>query len=705
MREPTTSTLWSSASASPASPPTSKPPHLVLYALTIFISAFLLFEVQPLIAKEILPWFGGSAGVWTTCMLFFQLVLLAGYAYAHWLSQGRSRWIHISVLVGAALTCRIIPFDWWKPADGRFPILRILGLLVVTVGLPDFALASTSPLLQSWYAREHHAGLPYRLFSLSNFASMLALLSYPIVIEPQLRLHAQAWLWSAGFLIFAALNYWLARGSASYPAYEPELEEAPRPSRRDRIMWLLLSACASALLLAVTNHITQNVAAIPLLWVLPLAVYLLSFILTFEGGPWYQRGIFLGLFAVSLASMGFASGGQTMVNDIRVLIPLFVAGLFVSCMVCHGELARCKPAKRWLTSFYLMVALGGALGGLFVAVIAPAVFPALFEVPILLVVTPSVVLYQLLMNRDRRSPISRRKGAGTEYAQFWPIWIISTIGVLALAGYLAKAEYDYLAGARLLTRNFYGALRVTDDDDIGVRTLAHGTINHGEQFLDPARRRQPITYYAPDTGIGMLMADLQKGGPVRLGVIGLGTGTMAAWSNAGDSVRFYEINARVLEIANTQFTFLRDCPAHPEVFMGDARLSLERESAQHFDVLVVDAFSGDSIPVHLLTREAFQVYWRHLKPDGILAVHVSNKYLDLSPPVVALARQFGREAHMIESEKNDDTETFASDWVLVGHNEAARFPWIEEKETDVDIQPGLRVWTDDFSNLWQIRRR
>ncbi len=663
--------------------------------------------MQPLIAKEILPWFGGSAGVWTTCMLFFQLVLLAGYAYAHWLSQRQSKWIHIAVLVGAVLTCRIIPFDWWKPADGRFPIARILCLLVATVGLPYFTLASTSPLLQSWFAREYHAGLPYRLFSLSNFASMLALLSYPVVIEPQLRLHLQAWLWSAGFLVFAAMNYWLARQSASHPAYDEEQEESSRPSRRDRILWLLLAACASGLLLAITDHITQNIAAIPLLWVLPLAVYLLSFILTFEGGPWYQRRIFLGLFAVGLASMAFASGGQTMVNEIRVLIPLFVAGLFVCCMVCHGELARSKPAKRWLTSFYLMVALGGAIGGLFVAFIAPAVFPALFEFPILLVLTPAVVLSTLLTSRDRSSPIPRREGVGSEYsrAQFWPIWILSAIGVLALAGYLAKAEYDYLGGARLLTRNFYGALRVTDDDETGVRTLAHGTINHGEQYLDPVRRRQPITYYAPDTGIGMLMTDLQKRGPARLGVIGLGTGSMAAWTKAGDSVRFYEINSRVLEIARTQFTYLRDCPAHPEVAMGDARLSLEREPPQHFDVLVVDAFSGDSIPVHLLTREAFEVYWRHLKPDGILAVHVSNKYLDLSPPVVALARQLGREAHSIVSEKNDDTETFASDWVLVGRNEAARFPWIEEQESEVAIKPGLRVWTDDFSNLWQIRRQ
>ena len=387
-----------------------------------------------------------------------------------------------------------------------------------------------------------------------------------------------------------------------------------------------------------------------------------------------------------------------MVNDIRVLIPLFTAGLFICCMVCHGELANSKPAARWLTSFYLLIAAGGALGGFFVAIIAPAVFPALFELPILLVLTPAVILWKLFLQR--------LPAAGSEFdrAQFWPVWIISVVGVLCLAGYLVKAEWDYLHGARLLTRNFYGALRVTDNEDEGVRSLAHGTINHGEQYLDAVRRRQPITYYAPDTGIGMLMTDLQKRGPARIGVIGLGTGSMAAWARASDSIRFYEINSRVLDIARTQFTFLRDCPAHPEVAMGDARLSLEREPDQHFDVLVVDAFSGDSIPVHLLTREAFDVYMRHLQPEGVLAVHVSNKYLDLSPPVAALARRFGRESHLIANAKDDDTQTFAANWVLVGRRETARFPWIKDAESDIDIKPGLRVWTDDFSNLWQIRR-
>lgn len=640
-------------------------------------------------------------------MLFFQLTLLAGYWYAHLLAARstarRSSTIHLAVLAATVLALPIIPSAWWKPADGSHPLWRILGLLAITVGAPYFALASTSPLLQTWYVRARHAGVPYRFFALSNLGSMLALISYPIVIEPRLALRTQAWVWSGAYVFFAALCAWLAWGSARFEApAETVVAEDSRgaPGWTDRAVWLLLAACASALLLAVTNHITQNVAAIPFLWVLPLSLYLLSFILTFESSRWYFRRLFFGLFAVSVASMALAIGGDTANKDLKLLIPLFTAGLFVCCMVCHGELVRRKPAPRHLTSFYLMIALGGAAGGLFVAAFAPNVFPAMFELPVLLVATPALILCVVFKDLppkgDRKREFAR--------AQFWSIWVGSIASVLFLAGYLIQQEHEYLGDARLLVRNFYGALRVTDDDETGTRELAHGTISHGEQYLDPVRRRRPTTYYAPKTGVGMLMIDLEKRGPVRLGVVGLGTGTMAAWGRAGDVVRYYEINPLVLRIARTQFTFLKDCPAKLDVVLGDARLSLDREPSQQFDVLAVDAFSGDSIPVHLLTREAFRIYWRHLRPDGILAVHVSNKYLDLAPPVAALGIEFHKEAHLIESEKEDSTQTFAADWVLIGVDEMKRFPWIEDQESEIDSPKGLRVWTDDFSNLWQVLR-
>ena len=332
------------------------------------------------------------------------------------------------------------------------------------------------------------------------------------------------------------------------------------------------------------------------------------------------------------------------------------------------------------------------------AAFAPAVFPALFEFPILLVATPLL----LLAITRREIPRKEERRREWERSQYLAAWAMGLVGTVALAGYLVQQEREYLADASLLVRNFYGALRVTVDEDLGLRELAHGTINHGEQYLDAVRRRQPITYYAPQTGIGLLMTDLQKRGPIRVGVIGLGTGTMAAWGRAGDTVRFYEINPLVLHLAQTEFSYLRDSRAKVDVVLGDARLSMEREASQQFDVLAVDAFSGDSIPIHLLTREAFRIYWKHLRPGGVLAIHTSNKYLDLSPPVELLARETGREAHLLESLKDDKTRTFASDWVLVGAQETKRFPWMDEADSPIDDKPGLRPWTDDFSNLWQI---
>jgi hypothetical protein len=683
----------------------------LLYAACVFLSAFLLFEVQPLVAKQILPWFGGSAGVWTTCMLFFQWLLLCGYAYAHGLSRSRWPWAHAVVLGAAALMFKIIPNEAWKPTQDGDPIGRILLLLSVTVGLPYFMLASTSPLLQSWYARQYRDGAPYRFFALSNLASMLALLSYPLLIEPHVSLHAQAWAWSAAFLVCVALNAALFRripAAQSVGGADPGWPPAAAPRGRDRLMWVLLPACASGLLLAVTNHITQNIAAIPLFWVVPLAVYLLSFILTFESTRWYHRAL-LALFAPVLLEMGYALDERGQVQRLGILLPLFLGGLFLCCMVCHGELARTKPATRWLTSFYLMVAFGGALGGLFVAVVAPETFPALWEFPILLVLTPAVILIRLLLeHRDPRvipAPAALTGSRAFSWlgggARFWSLWTLSSLAVVGLAGYLAQGQWQDRSAARLLTRNFYGALSVADYEDPDLRELAHGTIIHGEQYLSADKRRIPLTYYAPGTGVGLLMQDMVRQGRLRLGVIGLGAGTMAAWGRPGDTVRFYEINRAMVDIARTQFSYLGDCGCRPEVIMGDARLSLEREAGEQYDVLVVDAFSGDSIPVHLLTREAFEVYFRHLRPDGILAVHVTNSYLDLSHPVAAVAHDLGREAHLIVNEEDEASATFSSDWMLIGTQLSRRFAWIGAKETPVAPLPGRGVWTDDYSNLWE----
>jgi hypothetical protein len=689
------------------SAPLTAPANRLLYAACIFLSAFLLFAVQPLVAKEILPWFGGSAAVWTTCMLFFQMLLLAGYAYAHWLN-GRRHWVHAAVLLAALLLCRIVPWVALKPTAGGDPLVNILILLSVTVGLPYFTLAATSPLLQMWYARQHH-GIPYRFFALSNLASMLALLSYPLLIEPLFALHVQAWAWSGAFVVCAALNYSLYRTLPTVVRETDIAVPADPPRLPERLLWVALPACASGLLLAVTNHITQNIAAIPLFWVVPLAAYLLSFILTFDDPRWYLRPIWMVAFIALFAAMGYAVDERSNIQQLSVLMTLFIGGLFAGCMVCHGELANIKPAPRWLTGFYLHVALGGAVGGLFVAVVAPAAFPALWEFPILLALTPGVILCKVL--QDHRNAKATLPGAASPglwpwsrlgRLGFWPPWTTAWLAVIALGAYLAHGLWEYRSGTRVLTRNFYGALAVSDYEDPAVRELSHGTIIHGEQYLDPATRKTPLTYYSADTGIGMLMTDLERRGPVKLGVIGLGAGTMAGWGRSGDEVRFYEINRAVIDIARTQFSYLQDCRCEPAVVLGDARLSLENEPSRQFDVLVVDAFSGDSIPVHLLTREAFAVYFHQLGPDGILAVHVTNTYLDLGRPVAALARSLGREAHLIVNVEDQATTTFAADWVLIGRDVGGRFPWIHQKEAA--IPAGGRIWTDDFSNLWGALR-
>ncbi len=697
--------LSSSGSGLPESPLTAEPQggtrHL-LYAVTIVFSAFLLFQVQPIIAKIILPWFGGSAAVWTACMLFFQIALLLGYAYAHWVSSRPPRQqaiIHVALLAVSLAFLPIYPSDWWKPAGSDQPLLRILGLLAASIGGPYFLLSSTSPLLQSWFARGARRGIPYRYFALSNAGSMLALISYPVLVEPYISSHHQAWIWSGGYVLFAALCAtvaWRTRGLSLIASETPAAMSALRIPTV--LVWIALPAAASAMLLAVTNHLSQNVAAIPFLWVLPLSLYLLSFILCFDHPRWYVRPLFLGLLAVAEGSMAFCLSGDGVIRSLGVLIPLFSGSLFVCCMVLHGELARRKPATQHLTLFYLMVAVGGALGGLFVAAFAPVAFTALYEFPITIAFTALLVVGLFF----------RQRAASGFWADQWKVlWPGSAVIALALGGYLFYNMHELVSGNVLLVRNFYGALRVTDyaksADQDEIRQLTHGTINHGEQFTDPKRRREPLTYYAPSTGVGRSITELQKYGPVRIGVVGLGTGTIAAYGRAGDYIRYYEINPLVPGIARNQFTYLSDTPAKLDVVLGDARLSMEHEPSQQFDLLAIDAFSSDAIPVHLLTREAFQIYFRHLKPDGVLAVHVSNKYLDLAPVVKLLANSLGKTAKLVESSAETKTETFASDWVMVFHRPSFEtLPWLNAPDAKMTEISHLRLWTDDYSNLWQI---
>ncbi|MGA3242949.1 MAG: fused MFS/spermidine synthase [Bryobacteraceae bacterium] len=688
---------------------------MLLYTLTVAWSAFLLFEVQPIVAKMILPWFGGSSAVWSTCMLFFQMALLLGYLYAHWLHQklrGRVQAIvHIGALAVSCALLPILPNPSWKTAGGA-PSLTILALLAATVGLPYFLLASTSPLLQAWYARTHKAGLPYRLFALSNFASMLALLSYPLLVEPNLPTRIQGYAWSAGYICFAVLCAVTAWRACNHPApalapIAAPVAEGAASSPWNRLLWLGLSASASVLLLAVTNHLTQDIAAIPFLWIAPLSAYLLSFILCFEAPRLYHRAVFLPLTAAALGFMTYQMWPEHRVMEMRSAIEVLVVSLFVCCMACHGELARLKPPPQGLTGFYVMVSLGGAMGGLFVGLAAPNFFRAYYEFPLGLGIAAAVLA--AVNARDLwRSPchLSWRLPAPPRYAA-------AALIVAMLGGYgwcLFHIMQSMATGYHLVTRNFYGQLRVFDTgnpefEDGAARALVHGAIDHGEQFLRAKYRRRPVTYFCPESGIGRGMGALTGSGR-SLGVIGLGCGTLAAYGKPGDTLRIYEINPLVLHIARSEFTYLQDTPAKVEVALGDARLSLEAEPSRQFDLLAVDAFSSDAVPVHLLTLEAFRVYFRHLKPDGILAVNITNHYLDLKPVMERAASAFGKVALYYDYEVDpNEVFCFACDWMLIMSPSAlAAHAELKYGGQIMQPQPAFRAWTDDFSNLYSILR-
>ena len=680
---------------------------MTLYAVTIFLSAFLLFQVQPLIAKMILPWFGGSAAVWSASMLFFQLLLLAGYAYAHvsirFLKPRMQMLVHVALLLGSCALLPILPNPVWRPTQVGDPTARILLLLTATIGLPYFLLSSTSPLLQAWFVRRTGSGVPYRLFALSNFGSMLALVSFPFLVEPTLATRQQAFWWSGGYVVFALMcgfTAWVSRSadldSPNQRLGEPESGE--RPGFWQLLFWVLLASSASVLLVSVTNHMSQNVAPIPLLWVLPLALYLLTFICAFESDRIYQRWLFIPLLAPALAGMAYMIYAEEGNFNIKYAIPGFAAGLFICCLFCHGELARRRPAPRHLTLFYLMVSIGGALGGIFVALIAPRVFRAYWELPLGMIACGILAMIAVW---GLRLP---KVGA-------WPIRAVILIAVAVLAGYFVRQERRLAKNLVLQARNFYGPLEVRDDlptEDYAQRTLLHGTIDHGSQLQDPVLRYVTTSYYAKRSGVGRAMGALQEKGPIRAGVIGLGAGVLSNYGRKGDYFRIYEINPLIERIAQTLFTFYPHSAADKAILMGDARLTLERQLAsegpQNYDILAVDAFSSDAIPVHLLTREAIQLYFRHLKPEGVLALHISNRYLDLKPVCEGGAASVGRQAWVVEDEGDEASYLSSSTWVLVT-SDLSMYQGKFFKDATISQFPakkGFRPWTDDYSNLFQI---
>lgn len=750
------------------------------YALTTFFGAFLLFQVQPLIGKFILPWYGGGPGVWTTCLLFFQGVLLGGYAYAHLatrLLRPRGQAVlHLALLAGAVALLPIVPNAAWKPQGGGDPTLQILALLSVTLGLPYFVLSTTGPLVQQWLSRTHPGQAPYRLYALSNAGSLLALLSYPFVFEAHLSRRAQALWWGVGLVGYAlacgfcAVRLWKSAPNQAEARPQPTSTSAPkpRPSPLVFLWWVLFPAATSMLLMAMTNKLCQDVAAIPFLWVVPLALYLLSFIICFDHPRWYQRTPFTFALIAALAGVTWAMfRGEAWPLWQQVVV--YGGGLFICCLVGHGELYRLRPEPERLTSYYLMIAAGGVLGGVFVAVAAPLLFRGYFELHWGLLLCAFLFLLVcategtfLLPPRPDAPPTSWkwmasllplivfggldrlivRLGEHAEgLAEGWTtkaravLWLLLALVVVSwiarrryrtfrywrllacawlvvgLEGLIAALGIDMRAFERealQVSRNFYGVLSVREsgqpDDPKHYFLLKHGRIIHGLQCTDPQKVAWPTTYFGEASGVGLAFKALAAG-PRRLGVIGLGVGTLATYAAPGDSVRFYEINPEVKHLAETRFSFLSQCAGRVEVVLGDARLSLEREPPQEFDLLALDAFSGDAIPVHLLTKEAFELYGRHLRTNGVIVVHITNHFLDLEPVILNLARHCGYEAVVVNSKEAEERWwLFEAKWMVLSRNAAL----LNSAALAAAAQPPspstrtVPLWTDDFASLFQI---
>jgi len=692
-------------------------PSTLTYSIAIFLSAFLLFQLQLIAGKFMLPRFGGSPSVWNTCLLVFQILLLGGYAYAHFLStrvpaklQGP---VHLAVLAFSVAVLAVAAYLWrspitpgrnWAPGSSNDPVWQVIRLLATSVGIPFLALSTTGPLLQTWFSRTHTES-PYRLYALSNLGSLLGLVTYPFLFERFFRVSSQSWLWSAGYLGFFVACGLSARSLMRHERHQPTAP-APkkaasnrnRPSLSSLGLWIALPACATAMLLATTNLITQDIAVIPLLWVVPLCIYLLSFILCFQTDRWYHRGAFHGLyvaaFLLALHELMVPWGAHIVLQLATCCLALFAV-----CMVCHGELARSKPTASQLSTFYFMLSAGGALGSLFVVLIAPHLFDEIGEFPLALLVCGALLLLAVALDGNSWMYTKRAYRAAA----------LAGLILMMLQGYrYGMTRIGEHARGRLVfrARNFFGVKRVEEDGS--AFWLLHGKIVHGVQLKDPERRDQPTLYYKRSSGVGLLLMNYprpaQTGAQgLRVGLVGLGAGALAAYGRAEDYFRFYEIDPQVVALSRAQkpaFTFVKDSPAKIDVIVGDARLSLADEESrgqdQKFDVLVLDAFSGDAIPVHLLTREAMGLYLRHLSgANGVIAFHLTNRSLDLTPVIVGLSHAY----NLTVTEVDDSF----SKWMLVSANpRMLSLPGLEEHTRPVQTDHTIPLWTDEYSNLFEV---
>jgi len=663
-----------------------------LFGSTVFLAAFLLFLVEPIVAKQLLPIFGGSAAVWITCLVFFQTALLLAYLYAHWLARHSHRNLHLALLLlatAASVAWAVRSIE----SSSSHPFAAIFGLLSASIGLPFLALGATSPLLQVWLARLESSGILYRLYALSNLASLLALALYPSFFEPLFTLRTQRVAWCVGFVLFAILTAiltWKTRFLAAAEKSDSTDETNASAPLAHKLLWMLLPMGAAMQLAAVTSYLTQNIAAIPLLWILPLAVYLLTLILAFQFPGLFPRAIVTRFLVVMLAGLGYMLSHIDVSLPLRIGISFFLIEVFISCLFCHTEAYRLHPSRNSeSTLFYLLFAAGGALGTFLIGIASPLIFSFNYDLAITFLVTALLAL-------------------AATWSGHWAqrvLWSAASALMIVLIVFLHIA---YRRDTPLAVRNFYGSLRVKQTlsyPGAVVRTLTNGSIEHGDQIFSPQLRHTPTTYYAEDSGIGLALRFCCTGRSRRIGVVGLGAGTIAAYGQPGDRITFYEINPAVAPIAQNLFTYLRDSPAQINIVEGDARTSLTSEAPQRFDVLVIDAFSGDAIPLHLLTTQAVALYRRHLAPGGILAFHISNQHVDLEPEIALLAKAAGMNARRVTNFPNDALGEFASTWMLVTDNPGFfSQKGVAGRIHELTEDPRVHLWTDDYSSLLPLLR-
>jgi hypothetical protein len=725
---------------------------LVVYTAAIFSSALLLFSVQPLFTKMVLPRLGGSPAVWSVAMVFFQSLLLAGYAYAHYLMTIKNRAIpiviHLCLLVAAVLTLPLsIASGWGEPPNSGYAFW-LLGLFAVSIGLPFFALAANNPMLQAWFVRTGHSDAPdpYFLYASSNIGSFLALLSYPLLLEPLFTLRTQNLIWTCGYglliLLIAACGVLLVR-SPPVPAEIMEASDGdePAPNWMRRARWIFLAAVPSGLLIAVTAHISTDVAAAPLLWVLPLSLYLLTWVLVFQPRPLLPHAWMLALqpFAIAGVMILLAIGGE---QNLLLTLGGHQLCFFIIAMACHGELARTRPAAKYLTGFYVALSFGGMIGGLFAGLVAPYTFSWIAEYPILLALAMlcrpartssggigNWIWLVVIIAAAAIIAISYRPGPAARFFEDYRVWLAGIVAMLAALlavglkvdryrltllvalGLVLPRVYPIDQGRTFTVRSFFGVHKIVVTPHGRYHVLMHGTTIHGaEKFLNDdgtpiTGRPEPISYYHKDGGIGLAIDAIRqrKGSPLRVAVIGLGAGTLACQSQPGENWKFFEIDQSMVDTARDPkyFTFIQACEPDMKPVIGDARLTFAKEPDGLYDLIIVDAYSSDAIPVHLATQEAMAIYKRKLAPHGAVLVHVSNRHLELASVIVGIAEKNDLKSWVFYEDSGRDDEYIYTTDVVISVREAADIGKLaaDERWDPTRPTPGQRVWTDDYSNV------